>query len=121
MKILLVDDDTFLRDMYATKFSEHGHTVETVESGPQALLKLEQASDYDVVLLDIVMPGMTGVELLRRIQKDFPNLKAKRIVLSNQGQDEDVREAMAAGATAYIVKANSIPSEVLKLVEEMGD
>jgi CheY-like chemotaxis protein len=119
MKILLVDDDNFLRDMYATKFTQGGHFVETVDSGVQALISLQKDATYDVVLLDMVMPGMSGVELLENIRKDFPTLKAKLIVLSNQGQEEDVREATEAGANAYIIKAESVPSEVLAKVEKV--
>jgi DNA-binding response OmpR family regulator len=66
MKILLVDDDAFLRDMYATKFSEHGNAVDVAETAEGALDKLSR-STYDVVLLDMVMPGMIGVELLVEI------------------------------------------------------
>lgn len=117
MKILLVDDDTFLRDMYATKFTDSGHTVQAVDSGSAALRALEAAPDFDVILLDMIMPGMSGIELLQHITKQFPDLKAKRIVLSNQGQAEDVREAVDAGAVTYIIKAESIPSEVVEKVE----
>ena len=119
MKILLVDDDSFLRDMYATKFSQGGHHVDAVENGTSALAKLSAADDYDVVMLDMVMPGMTGLELLEKIKIEFPDIKSKLIVLSNQGQEEDVREATEAGAVAYIIKAESIPSEVMAKVEEV--
>jgi CheY-like chemotaxis protein len=117
MKILLVDDDNFLRDMYATKFSQGGHVVDTVDNGPAALMKLGTTKDYDVVMLDMVMPGMTGLELLMNIRQEFPDLPAKLIVLSNQGQEEDIREATEAGACAYIIKAESVPSEVLTKIE----
>lgn len=119
MKILLVDDDTFLRDMYATKFTQGGHIVAAVESGASALTKLASEKDFDVVMLDMVMPGMSGIELLGKIKVEFPDLKAHLIVLSNQGQEEDIREATEAGASAYIIKAESIPSEVLARVEEV--
>lgn len=119
MKILLVDDDNFLRDMYATKFVSGGHTVEAVDSGATALSQLAKDASYDVVMLDMVMPGMSGVELLVAIREQFPNINSKLIVLSNQGQDEDLREATEAGACAYIIKANSVPSEVLTKVEKI--
>ncbi len=119
MKILLVDDDNFLRDMYATKFSQGGHEVDAVDGASLALAKLEQGSEYDVILLDMVMPGMGGLELLQTIKTTYPDCRAKLIVLSNQGQEEDIREATEAGAAAYIIKAESIPSEVLAKVEEI--
>jgi len=120
MKLLLVDDDAFLRDMYATKFIECGHEVDAAENGQSALNKLQQVADFDVVLLDMVMPGMTGVELIQNIKERFPDLQAKYIVLSNQGQSEDIREAMEVGASGYIVKAELIPSDVVKKVEALA-
>lgn len=119
MKILLVDDDNFLRDMYAIKFSQGGHEIDAVDSGSLALSRLEQGNLYDAILLDMVMPGMTGLELLHNIKANFVDYPARMIVLSNQGQEEDIREALDAGATAYIIKAESVPSEVLAKVEEI--
>jgi CheY-like chemotaxis protein len=119
MKLLLVDDDAFLRDMYGMKFSECGHSVDTAESPTIALNKLSQTQDFDAILLDMVMPGMTGVEMIEAIKNQFPKMKAKFIVLSNQGQSEDIEKAMAAGALGYIIKAESIPSDVVKKVEAL--
>jgi CheY-like chemotaxis protein len=119
MKILLVDDDNFLRDMYATKFTQGGHEVDAVDGAALALERLEQGTAYDVILLDMVMPGMSGIELLTTIKTNYPDCTAKLVVLSNQGQEEDIREATEAGAVAYIIKAESIPSEVLEKVEEI--
>ena len=120
MKLLLVDDDAFLRDMYATKFYEFKHTVDVAENPAQALQKLQQDPSFEVILLDMIMPGMTGVELMNLIIETFPTLNAKFIVLSNQGQSEDIDEAMKAGALGYIIKAESIPSDVVKKVEELA-
>ena len=119
MKILLTDDDAFLRDMYATKFSESGHKVESAETPIEALQKIEQNPDFDALLLDMIMPGMTGVELVKAIKEKFPKLTAKLIMLSNQGQQEDIEAAKAAGADGYIIKAESIPSDVVKKVEQL--
>lgn len=119
MKLLLVDDDAFLRDMYAMKFAELGHVVDTAENGAQALTKLQQTQDFEVILLDMIMPGMTGVELIKSIKEHNPDYKTKFIVLSNQGQTEDIEEAHEVGASGYIIKAESIPSDVVKKVEEI--
>ena len=118
MKILLVDDDAFLRDMYATKFSESGHKVDTADSPSAALSKVESET-FDVMLLDMIMPGMSGVELMQAVKEQFPKKKMKHIVLSNQGQEADIQDAEAAGAIGYIVKAEVIPSDVVKKVEKL--
>ncbi len=115
MKILLVDDDAFLRDMYATKFGEAGHTVEAAETGSDALTMLRD-SKFDVVLMDVIMPGMTGVELLEHIKKEKLDYAPLCIVLSNQGEQHDIDAAFAAGAKGYIIKAEMIPSEVVAKV-----
>jgi CheY-like chemotaxis protein len=119
MKILLVDDDAFLRDMYTTKFISHGHVVDVADGSANALVKLQQNLSYDLIILDMVMPGTSGVELLKIIREQFPDQVKCCIFLSNQGQEEDIREATEAGAVGYIIKAESIPSEVVKKVDEI--
>jgi len=118
-KLLLVDDDAFLRDMYAIKFSESKFDVRVAETGHQALTLIQQSPDFDVILLDMVMPGMGGIELIKEIKELFPDMKTKCIVLSNQGQDSDVAEAEAAGAAGYIIKAEAIPTDVVKQVTKI--
>lgn len=118
MKILLIDDDAFLRDMYAIKFREAGHDVEVADGAAAALTMLESQPDIEVALLDMVMPTMSGIELIQEIKKQFPGNPIKCIVLSNQGQSEDINKATKLGAVGYIIKAESIPSEVVKKVEE---
>ena len=120
MKVLLVDDDEFLVDMYATKFTESGHTVDTATSIESALDKLSKQKDFDVVLLDMVMPGMTGAELVKKICSDGLGGSPKCIMLSNQSEEQDIQAAISAGASGYIVKATMIPSEVVAKVTELA-
>ena len=112
MKILLVDDDAFLRDMYATKFAERKFTVEVAENGEIALSKLHE-NKYDVVLLDVIMPGMNGIELLQRIKAEKIGGNPICIMLTNQSEETDKKAALDLGAKGYIVKAEFIPSEVV--------
>lgn len=120
MKLLLIDDDAFLRDMYAVKFTESGYQVEVADGANAALAKIKNSPDFDIILLDMIMPGMSGVELINTIKSSFPDIKAKCIVLSNQGQAEDIKEAKAAGAVGYIIKAEAVPSDVVKKVESFS-
>ena len=119
MKVLLVDDDVFLRDMYATKFIEYGHEVEAVDKAEAALTVLRGGHSFDILLIDMVMPGMTGTELLTVIREEQLAPDAAHVVLSNQGQQADINEALAAGADSYIVKAEHIPSEVVTKTENI--
>ncbi len=118
MKILLVDDDAFLRDMYATKFSQNGDEVAAAEDGRTALAMLKETT-FDVILMDMVMPGMTGLELLDTIKQENLNPDAKCIILSNQSESTDLEAAKAKGVDGYIVKAELIPSEVVKEVHKI--
>lgn len=120
-KIFIVDDDTFLLNMYVTKFKKMGHEVETAKSGTDALKKLQDGYKPDVMLLDIVLPGMDGVELLRQIRKEKLAEQTMFIMFTNQGGDEEVIEARRLGVTDYIIKADLVPSgivdKVLKIIE----
>lgn len=118
MKILLVDDDVFLRDMYATKFSEKGDDVIGVQDGEEALRAVASDS-FDVIIMDMVMPGMTGIDLLNALKELAGGAETKHIVLSNQGEDSDMEKAYQSGAVGYIIKADSIPSEVVEKVHKL--
>lgn len=119
MKILLVDDDSFLLDMYATKFTASKHTVDTAKTVESALEKLRGGEKFDAIVLDMVLPGYTGVEFLKMISNENIGAGAKLIVLSNQSDDADKTAALQAGAVGYIIKAEMIPSEVVTSVEKM--
>ncbi len=113
-RIYLVDDDHFLLDMYAVKFKAAGHDVTACQGGEELLKVLKEKGAPDAILLDIIMPGMDGFQVLEAIKKEkLVPATTKVIVLSNQGQDSDIEKAKALGAAGYIVKASAIPSEVL--------
>jgi CheY-like chemotaxis protein len=112
MKILLVDDDAFLRDMYATKFGQLGHTIDAADTAESAIAKLS-ASSYDIILMDMIMPGMNGIELLKKIKEAKLGGSPLCIMLSNQSEEADIRASLEVGAVGYIVKAKLIPSEVV--------
>ncbi len=119
MRILLVDDDVFLRDMYATKFGELGHQVITAETAIRAL-EILGTEKFDVILLDMIMPGMTGIELLKKVHEMKLDPLPRCIVLSNQGGKDEIEAAEAAGARGYIIKAELIPSEVVAQVTKLA-
>ncbi len=117
-RIYLVDDDRFLLDMYAIKFKNAGHEVTAFQTPEEALAALKKDPAPDAMLLDVIMPGMTGFEMLEAIRKEKLGPDTKYIVLSNQGQDSDLEKAKELSAAGYIIKASAIPSEVFaKTVE----
>lgn len=115
-KILIVDDDSFLLDMYALKFSQNNFEVHTAESAAQALEKLKGGLQPEVILLDIIMPEMDGFEMLEVINKEKLSPTSVKIILSNKSQQTDIDQGNSLGAAGYIVKANSTPLEVINQV-----
>lgn len=115
-KVLIVDDDAFLLDMYALKFKESGFEVYIAQNGEEALAK-SKTMNPDVILLDIVMPKMDGFDVLRALKKDSLAPNAAIVMLTNLGQKEDVDRGLKLGANDYIVKAHFTPSEVVAKVK----
>jgi CheY-like chemotaxis protein len=120
-KILIVDDDSFLLDMYALKFNQSNFDVTTGLGPEQALEKLRGGFVPDVILLDIVMPVMDGFELIEKMKEEKLAPNAIRIVLSNRGQPSDITRAEELGVAGYIVKASSTPLEVVEKVTSIAN
>lgn len=118
-KILIVDDDTFLLDMYASKFKDEGFEVEVAQSGTDVLSKIKAGFSPEIVLLDVVMPGMDGFEALTIIRKEKLIPESKIIILSNLGQKENFDKGKELGVDDYVVKAYFTPSEVVKKASEV--
>jgi len=114
-RIYVVDDDRFLLDLYAVKFKNLGHEVAVFGNGDELLaaLRKEGAAMPDAILLDLIMPGIGGFEVLEVIRKENLASHSKIIILSNQGLDSDIEKAKQLKADGYIIKASAIPSEVL--------
>lgn len=113
-RIYLVDDDRFLLDLYAVKFKNAGHEVTAFTDGESLLAALRKGGTApDAILIDVVMPGAGGFEVLGAIRKERLVPATKIMILSNQGQDADIEKARELKADGYIVKASAIPSEVL--------
>lgn len=120
--VLIIDDDKFLLDMYALKFSQMGWQVDTALGSVDGLTKLRDGLKPDVLLTDILMPSMDGFELLEHVRDEKLAAGAKIIVLSNKGEKEDIDRGIALGADGYIVKASAIPSEVVaQATKILGD
>jgi CheY-like chemotaxis protein len=114
--VLLVDDDKFLLDMYSLKFKKYGLTVSVANNGQEAITKLKDGPKPNILIIDIIMPGMDGLDTLAEMKKQHLVDDSIIVVLTNQGEPSDVDRAKALGIHGYIVKATSVPSEVVENV-----
>ena len=119
ISILFVDDDKFLLDMYAVKFSKNNFDVHTSLNSEEALKIIRDGLEPDILLLDIVMPGMDGIELLSTIRKENLLKNSVIIILTNQGLPDDIARAKKLNVDGYIIKATTIPSEVLSELQRI--
>ncbi len=113
-KVLIIDDDPFIADMYVLKFKDERFDVATARNGKEGLKKIEEF-DPDVILIDVVMPDMDGFHVLEELKKQGGK-QHKIIMLTNLGQKEDVERGIGLGVTDYMVKAHFTPSEVVDRV-----
>ncbi len=117
-KILIIEDEAFLSEMYQTKFQSLHYQVSSADNGQDGLSMMHKDKP-DIVLLDIIMPVMDGYTVLREIRKD-PQLKDTLVVIfSNLGQEEEITKGLQLGADDYLVKSNLTPTELVGKVEKV--
>lgn len=119
IKVFIVDDDKFLLGMYSLKFANNGYDVETTVGSVAALEKLRAGAKPDIMLFDIIMPFMDGLELLKTVRDEKLAPDSVIVMLTNQSQSSDIERAKELHVDGYIVKAATIPSEVLHEVEKI--
>jgi DNA-binding response OmpR family regulator len=117
-KILIVEDDKFLRELLQSKLEkEKDFSVVVAQDGEEGFRKAQEESP-DLVLLDLILPGVDGFEILKRIKNNPAISDTKVIVLSNLGQTEDVDRAMNLGAKDYLIKAHFTLEEIVEKVRK---
>ena len=110
-KILIVEDDKFLRELIVRKISNEGYDVLEAVDGEQGLLQIKEGHP-DLVLLDLILPGIDGFEVLTQKRED-PFMAAIQVIgLSNLGQKEEIKKGLDLGADGFMIKAHFTPSEV---------
>lgn len=112
-KILLIEDDPLLIDIYSTKLKQSGFEVCVVESGEKALAVIEEQKP-DLVLLDIVLPHIDGWDILQNLRASKKLKGIQIVILSNLGQKEEIAKGLALGAAKYLIKAHYTPSEIVQ-------
>lgn len=113
-KILIVEDDQFLREFYQELLQEEGYIVDVAAEGEAGLAKI-QGIEYDLVLLDIMLPKKDGMEILKELKTHPPkSSNIKIVVLTNLGQDSVIKQCFEFGADGYLIKSALNPDQVLQ-------
>lgn len=120
-KVLVVDDDLYIRELYVEVLKGEGYDVDSASNGEEAYNKLKNGG-YDLTLLDIMMPKMDGLQIMDALSKTPPPVKnGPTIILTNLDQDPLIRDAMSKGALAFIVKADITPQDLINQVRKTID
>jgi len=116
-KILIAEDDFYVLDIYKSAFTSAGYTVDTAEDGEKVLEKLK-ADSYDVMLLDIMLPKISGTEIINWCRReDSPAKKLLIFAITNLDEDIFVKKVMDAGANGYFVKARLTPQTLVEDID----
>src|SRR4030067_2057416 len=120
-RILVVEDDQFLRDLYDDLLREEGYDVELAADGQEGLDKILKGG-YNLILLDIMLPKMDGLEILRQVRDKTPEKpNGPTVLLTNLGQDSIIKEGFNLGASGYLIKSAMNPDQVLSEVKVFLD
>lgn len=120
--ILCIEDDRFIGEMYVRSLRKEGYEVDWMVDGNDGLIAARN-KDYDVILLDIMLPERRGTEILDALRGGKENLipKSHVIVLTNLEQDEESRIAMQQNADAYLIKAEITPKKLISVIQQLKD
>jgi DNA-binding response OmpR family regulator len=116
--ILIVEDDKFLRELMNQKLLREGFETEEAVDGEQGIQKIKEVKP-DLVLLDLILPGIDGFEVLSKIKEDPTLAEIPIIVLSNLGQKDDIERGLQLGAKDYLIKAHFTPGEVIEKIKNI--
>jgi CheY-like chemotaxis protein len=118
-KIFIIDDDSFLLSMYSMKFEKNGFETKVIANGSDALEILRDGYKPDILIIDLIMPIMDGFSICESIKKEKLAPDALMVMLTNQSTVSDINKAKELGVDGFIVKATTIPSEVVEEVRSL--
>ena len=114
--ILIVEDDKFLRELIVQKLLKEGYAVSEAIDGEEGIKKIK-GEKPDLVLLDLILPGIDGFEVLSQMKNEPGSSSIPVIILSNLGQKEDVEKGLKLGAVDYLIKAHFTPGEIIDKIK----
>jgi len=114
--ILIVEDDKFLRELIAQKLTKEGYPLSEAIDGEEGIKKIKEEKP-SLVLLDLILPGIDGFEVLSQMKEDPSVSSIPVIILSNLGQKEDVEKGLKLGAVDYLIKAHFTPGEIIEKIK----
>lgn len=114
----MVEDDKFLRELIVQKLEKEGFAVVQAVDGEEGVKKVKEEKP-DLVLLDLILPGIDGFEVLTRVKEDPALVAIPVIILSNLGQKDDVERGLKLGVSGYLIKAHFTPSEIIEKVKSL--
>jgi len=117
-KILIIEDDKFLRELIAKKLIKEGYEVDEAIDGEEGVKKVKEILP-DVVLLDLILPGIDGFEVLKTIKEDDKTSTIPVVILSNLGQKDEVEKGLSLGAVDFLIKAHFTPEEIVEKVKSV--
>jgi len=117
-KILIVEDDNFVAEVYSTKLVEMGFEVHIAQNGEEGIAAL-RGGKFDLILLDIIMPVMGGIEMLEEIKKSEEWKSVPVILLTNVGEKESIEKVKDLGVKNYLIKSHFTPAEVIEKIESV--
>ncbi len=118
--VLLIEDDELLREIYATKLEMEGFAVDTAVDGMEGLEKATRR-EPDVILVDMIMPRMTGLEFLRAYQLQQQHPRVKAVVISNKSTSRDITQAKSMGVLDYLIKSQHTPQDIVARIRDFLD
>jgi DNA-binding response OmpR family regulator len=117
-KALIIEDEQFIRDIYKRQLEKDDIAVDGFSNGAEGLQAISQ-NNYDIILLDIMLPDLNGLEILKQIKQNPNRKNIPVIMLTNLGQDEVIKEGFSLGAQGYFIKASYTPDQIVAEVKNI--
>ncbi len=117
-KILFIEDEPFISELYTRALVKSGYDVKIVANGEEAL-NMAKSNTYDIILLDLMVPGLLGLDILKKLRADMPDLHSKIIIATNLEQSKEKRAEIEKQADGYLIKADVTPKELVEFLSHI--